>query len=299
MSDSLVSIITVNYQSELEIEQSIVSILENCKFPFEYIIVSNSKLEQSFKQRISKLFEHTIFVEMDANKGFATACNKGAELASSEYLFFLNPDTRFKNDSIAELIKCYKKQNQELILGPKTFSSNGEVSATAKEFITPRLFLYFVIPFLRFFISDRKIGGHFIPKKSSYVPVLNGHALFMKKKTYINLRGMDEQFFMYWEENDLCIRAQKKGIHTFYCDNAEITHIKGTSTNPFFVKMEIEKHRSQKKYVKKHLPSYVYANRISGLIGYLWRSLFGLFSFKKNKIIQHFSLLKWYLFTYD
>jgi hypothetical protein len=235
---------------------------------------------------------------LDENLGFATACNIGSTLASGDHLFFLNPDTRFNNDVITHLVKCSVKYTDAGIIGPKTFSTSSNISATAKEHLSPSFFLFLMIPFFRFFSDERKIGGHFIPEDTGYVPVLNGHALLISRALYQQLGGMDELFFMYWEENDLCLRAKKKGYKTVYCNEAELTHHKGTSTSPFFLKMEIERHRSQKKYILKHLQKYHSVNRISGIIGYSWRVLLSLFTLDKKKVSQHFTVLKWYLFTY-
>jgi hypothetical protein len=297
-TNPLVSIITVNYYSEDEIIQCLESIINYTSASFEYIVVSNSKIDNEFTTKLDSYSCNTFVKELDENFGFATACNIGSDLASGEYLFFLNPDTRFNNDVIIQLIQCAKENSNAGIIGPKTLSSSKRVSATAKDHLSPDFFLYLMIPFYRFFSDERKTGGHFIPENSGYVPVLNGHALFLSRAIYQKLNGMDEHFFMYWEENDLCLRAKRMGYQTLFCSEAELTHYKGTSTNPFFLKMEIEKHRSQKKYVSKHLQNYKLINRISGIIGYSWRVLFSLFTFDKKKVSQHFTVLKWYLFTY-
>ena len=103
---------------------------------------------------------------------------------------------------------------------------------------------------------------------------------------------------MYWEEHDLCLRIQNSNHDVIFCAEAKLIHISGTSTSPYFIQMEVEKHRSQKKYVLKHHPDWLLLNRLSGILGYSWRTVASLLTLKKQKIAQHWSIFFWYSFNY-
>lgn len=300
MNNNLVSIITVNYYSENQILNSLQSIQRYNTLDIEYIIVSNSPLDKEFKKKLTSFLFPVIIHENKNNNGFASGCNFGATLASGNFLFFLNPDTLFLNDVLKELIKVFSISTEIGITGPKTYKNTKEkISGTVKEHLSVTHFYNLMVPFLGFFVSPENIGGHYAPVNSAIVPVLNGHALLMQASVFKKIGGMDEKFFMYWEENDLCLRLQESGYKVFYCVDGEIMHFKGLSTNPYFFEMELEKHRSQKLFVLKHYPRWSSLNRISGVIGYSWRALLSLFTFNPKKIRQHWEIFTWYCFKYD
>lgn len=290
-----VSIITVNYYSEKDILQCIDSIKSVNTVSFEFIIVTNSKVDDAFESEVKAIHSDSILIESGGNLGFAKACNLGSMHANGEYLFFLNPDTRFLNDTLKELIKCFKRNDDVGIAGPKTFNQNLQPEPSAKHEISLKYYATLLLPFL----SDSESYRHFLPSETTEVPVLNGHALLLKKHFYKELNGMEEDFFMYWEENDLCYRVKKSGKKIIFCSDAEIIHISGTSTSPYFHQMEIEKHRSQKKFINKHFPQFKILNRITGTLAYAWRATFSLITFRPAKFNQFWNLFIWYCFRYN
>lgn len=294
----LVSIITVNYYSEDEILKCYSSILEKSTTDIEFIVVSNSPLDSTFTEQLNKLNPEVKIHQTQENLGFSKACNIGADLANGEFLFFLNPDTRFINDVVRELLQCHQTWDNPGVLGAKTYDQHNRLEASAKNHLSKIYFLTLVFPFLNPFFPSRKYGP-FLPKKTTEVPVLNGHSLFLRHTLFKEIGGMEEGFFMYWEENDLCLCAKQLNYDNIYCAEAKLMHLSGTSTRPFFIKMEIEKHRSQKKFILKHYPSWNMLNRISGVFGYFWRTLLSPLSFNKMKMQQFWNLFVWYLFSYD
>ena len=296
----LVSIITVNYYSDEEILRSYSSVEKLCKdVAIEFILVSNSPLKQEFRTQFEKFSNPIKTIVTGKNLGFSKACNIGAKEASGDYYFFLNPDTTFRNNVVNELITFHKSYNKESIIGPKTLSSSGKKFASVKNHLSTGYFLYLAFPLLKPILPKKAIGGHFHLSESQEVPVLNGHALFMSAALFDELSGFEEKFFMFWEENDLCYRAHQRGYKVLYCDQAELVHKAGTSTAPYFLEMEIEKHRSQKNFILLHHPQWNSLNRISGVIGYFWRAIASLFTFKRKKILQFWKLFSWYTFKYN
>ncbi|WP_428235435.1 glycosyltransferase family 2 protein [Gracilimonas sp.] len=286
----------MNYFSEEDLLDCYSSILERTEADIELILVSNSLLQDSFIKDLASLGKPIKTIQNEDNLGFAKACNIGAKHATGDFLFFLNPDTVFLNDSIHHLIKCFEESENPGILGAKTYTPDKKPIASAKNHLSVFYFFSLLLPFLK--AMSNKSYGHFLPDNSMEVPVVNGHALFIKSDLYKSIDGMDENLFMYWEENDLCLRIQKLDFSVIYCHSAEIIHKSGTSTRKHFSKMEIEKHRSQKKFILKHYPYWDGLNRITGILAYFWRSVYSLLLFKKSKFKQFWSLFNWYTFSY-
>ena len=156
-----------------------------------------------------------------------------------------------------------------------------------------------MIPPVAQLFNQNKLSGHYLPTKTQEVSVVNGHAMFIPTDLFNNLSGMEERFFMYWEENDLCRRVQKANRLVLFCNEAKLIHIQSTSTSRYFLKMEIEKHISQMKFVGIHFPRLLFFNRLAGIIGYSWRALLSLLLLRKNKTKQFWKIFKWYLTKYS
>ncbi|MEQ9264399.1 MAG: glycosyltransferase family 2 protein [Balneolaceae bacterium] len=299
LKPELISIITVNYFSEDEILECYSSIIKNTEIDFELILVSNSPIREDFRNSISDLKLPVVIHETGTNLGFAKACNIGATFATGEFLFFLNPDTRFRNDVLQKLFACYRSIDNPGILGPQTFDSNQNPVPSAKSELTAGYFLTVMFPFIHFFSGDNGFKVHFMPGQTSSVPVVNGHALFISRLLFNTIEGWDENFYMYWEENDICIKARKTGNEVIFCKEAELIHKSGVSTSKVFLKMEIEKHRSQRKFVQKNHPNFNLLNRFSGCIGFFIRTLASLFTFNRKEIQRFWTLFLWYTFRYN
>ncbi len=86
------------------------------------------------------------------------------------------------------------------------------------------------------------------------VDVVVGAAFFIRSSLFHALGGFDENFFMYFEESDLCQRAQNQGYKLIYTPHVSLIHLKGYSVQKSANAMAIEYRRSQLYYYQKHRP---------------------------------------------
>lgn len=298
-SSILVSIITVNYYSEKDILECFKSIYSLTNNRFELILVSNSPVDPALHATLKSYNIDATIIENKENLGFAKACNIGAKNSSGDFLFFLNPDTRFLNDVIEKLFKCFYEKPSIGLIGPHTFDETGHSIPSVKNAFSVSYLLHLMFPPLVWFLNQDRLTGHYLPNKTQKVSVINGHAMFISTDLFNDLNGMEERFFMYWEENDLCKRVQEANKSVLFCHSSKLMHIGSTSTSNYFFKMEIEKHRSQMRFVKIHFPKLLFLNRMSGTIGYFWRTLLSLLLFRKNKTNQFWKIFIWYCFRYS
>ena len=108
--NSLVSIITINYNS-LDYTLELLKSLENSLYrDFEVIVVDNCSSSNP-EEILKKDFPNVIFNRSEENLGFAGGNNKGIELASGEYLFFINNDTEVTPELIGDLVDSFKESD--------------------------------------------------------------------------------------------------------------------------------------------------------------------------------------------
>lgn len=295
-----VSIIIVNYYSETEVIRCIESIHANTmNIPnYEIIIVSNSPLSQQHADEL-EAFKNTQIIQFRRNGGFAKGCNAGAKMAKGEFLFLLNPDTRFLNDAVTNLLQFHKQHGSEAILAPFTYNTDGTVKPTVKNHLSLATLIHEALPIIGIFIPDTLKSGHYKVTETRQVDVVQGSALFLSRSLFNKLDGMDERFFMYWEENDLCLKAGQRGIKTTIVDAAKIEHQGAVSTSKHFFKMFLIQHTSRKLFIIKHFPHLVGINRILAVFGYSWRTLAAFLIGDQKRTKQFWNVLKWYIRSYD
>ncbi len=242
------SIIIVNYESRdflsncLEsIDKFITPIL---KENFEIIIVNNDKINLELKRNFSFDLE---IIENNKNLGFGSASNQGAKNANLKYLFFLNPDTEFKNDSFVKVIEYIKNKESEKenigILGIKILDiESNEVQDWSCGNKTS---LWNVI--------SRNIFVKKLWEKNEITSVdwVTGAAMIVERKLFNDLNGFDDNFFMYFEDQDLCLRAKELKSEVVYFCFGEVFHWGGKSWSEEKLQ-KVEYYKSQDYFFEKH-----------------------------------------------
>lgn len=247
-----ISIIYVYYNTPKEITESIKSVSIATNNNYEIIIINNNSPK---KLEVKKIEENIRVINNDKNFGFGYACNQGAKFAKGNYLLFINPDTIFSKGSIDILLKAFSESRNVGIVGPKMIDANGKVLPTINSKIKfPHAIV--IYSFLNKILKNNRIVEKFWLKKvdrskTQKVDVVSGACMMIEKKLFEKIGGFDERFFLYFEEQDLCLRVAKKGYKVIFHPSSEITHFIGRSLSN---KEKIEKYfqKSRYLYMKKY-----------------------------------------------
>lgn len=298
-SQILYSVIIVNYFSHEDLKQCIPSILnKSSNLNLEIIIVSNSYETQEEIGEIRSLDKKITYIQLEKNLGFSTANNIGVTRAKGEFIFFLNPDTILQNDVLKILSDFLNENPKFLAVGPAVFDKKLNQTASVNNIPSTITLINSTFPVINFIIPSKFRSDNYVVSNTSEVPVIQGSSIFIKKKDFEDIGCFNEDLFLYSEETDLCFRIKKIGKKVGINVSAIIIHIGGTSTSSNFLKLEIVKHQSRKKFLIKHKPRLLLLNRVTGIIGYFNR--FIVFKiFRRNEKAAYFHMLfKWYLTEY-
>jgi len=226
-----ISIIIVNY--------NVTQLLRNCllsiqKFAgesdYEVIVIDNKSTDSSWGDLIPE-FPKVHFIASEKNEGFAIANNKAVAAAQGEYLLILNPDTELEGFYLSEILSFADSQNSFGCLGVRMHDAKGNFLPESKRSV-PDMFNSFEKLFTGFRKKNSKsyyrndIGEFEIAE----VEVVTGAFLLVKKEVYEKVGGLDERYFMYGEDIDLCYTLLKNGYRNYYYGKASILHHKGEST---------------------------------------------------------------------
>ncbi len=256
LSQPDVSFIIVTYHNADTIAACLASISANTTTECEILIVDNSPDNETVLavERFIKSQEEraVTVIKTSENLGFGRACNVGAGRASGEFLFFLNPDTRLENDASVLLADCFHRYPATKAAGPAICDTAGRIARTCRNLPTlSRIFLDATG-------LDRLFGAYILTRfqhqRARKVEQIMGAAMLVRRADYHALGGMDERFFMYFEEVDLCKRLSEAGGEIWFWPEARVRHLAGVSAEaePVRARMIYALRESRRKYFEKH-----------------------------------------------
>ncbi len=258
-----------------------------------------------FLRQKSSVFKNFKIIESEKNTGFCHASNEASKQADAKYLIFLNPDTTIKTSNLEPLIKFMKSAEKSGsmfgALGVKTVNKDGTLQYSCRAFPTIARQFYESFFLAKLFRKSKVFGSYFMSwwdhKTVAKVDWVTGCFLLIKRDLFFELEGFDEEYFMYSEDTDLCLRLNKKGYINYYLPGFEIMHLDSAIALRNWVKREKEIWKSRRLYFKKNY-SEIHARTVScfyfcGIVNRIILFFLGfLFTFKRKHIIKACNYLK-------
>lgn len=229
-------IVIVNWNSGPQLRSCSESIGTARKDSFRLsrvVVVDNASADGS-GENLGDFGFNLVVIRNETNRGFAAACNQGARGSDSDYLLFLNPDTRLFEDSLDKPIAFMEHpDNRKVgIVGIQLIDEQGRISRTCTRLPNPRQFFAQILGLDR--IAPRLFQSHFMwewdHEESRDVDHVMGSFYLIRRKIFEKLRGFDERFFVYLEDLDLSFRAHRLGWSSFYMADVKAFH-KGGGTS--------------------------------------------------------------------
>lgn len=291
-----VSIIYVNFNTEDEILASLVSVREWTR-AFEYEVIVSDNASAQGTERVQLDFGIRLIFGSE-NSGFGAGCNRGARHASGRYLLFLNPDTRFRNDVVAELVRFLDSHPLAAVAAPMLVDEHDNARCNGVQLL-PTLFneflyhstLTFRFPRCSWTPEPYQTGWNHCSTRE--VESVTGACLMVRSEVFHSIGGFDEAFFLYSEDLDLCCRIRKAGHQVWYVHTGRVTHEEHHTTVQVLgsvSRIALQNMRSQHYYFRKHrgkAVAFVWRHMIAAL--YLCRYLFG-----RNKLcLEYLEYVKW------
>ena len=192
------SIIIVSFRSGDIISRCLESI--DKKYP---VIVVENSCDDHLKSKIETQYSNVKFILPKENLGYGAANNLGIKQTKTNYVLILNPDTLLLKDTLDQLLFYANKIKDFAMLGPKIINEN--------------------------IVIDNKDLNDEENNKEKSVSYIKGFALFINKSQFKEIGYFDENFFLYFEEIDLCKRVIENGKKIFFIPRALIKHSGGQS----------------------------------------------------------------------
>lgn len=222
------SIVIVNYNTGQLTIACVKEILkQRLPFDFEIIVVDNASKDDSVELLRSDFPEINV-VSSNKNLGLAGGVNIGLEKSKGEYKLVLNPDIVVLNNGIENLVKYMDKNERVGMTGGKLLSPNGRLQYSCYRFYQPMTIIY-----RRTMLGNTKRGRNVVNRflmkdydhnKAMHVDWLMGACLMVRSRALDDVGGMDERFFLYFEDVDWCRRFWEADWKVAYVPEAQFSH---------------------------------------------------------------------------
>lgn len=238
-----ISIIIVNWNTGDLLYNCVKSIVEETlDVKYEIIIVDNNSKDNSCAN-IERDFKNVKIIYSKDNLGFSRGNNLGIKYAKGEYLLLLNPDTIILNNAID---KTYKKINEyndkKILMGIRLLNRDRTLQFSSCNFLNILNSI-----FSSYVFSNAE---HYKTHDSDWVM---GAFMMINKDFYNDIGGLNEEYFMYSEDMELCYKVKKRAGRVIFFADAEIIHLYNQSgKNKFNKKREKVVTESTIKFLKEN-----------------------------------------------
>jgi hypothetical protein len=218
----------------------------------EVIVVDNASRDDSVAV-LRQRFPEVRLIANDNNAGFSRANNQGAAVARGRYLLLLNSDAFLTPGALEALLALAEAQPRAGLVGAHLRNADGSFQASYTPF--PTLWREFLIlTGLGRLLCGRPFPSHGPDEAHGPQPVdyVEGACLLIRREAYEAAGGLDEGYFMYAEEVDLCLTLRRRGWEVWYHPAARVIHLGGASSQTRHPEREGDLYVSRVRLFRKH-----------------------------------------------
>lgn len=229
------SIIIVNYNTCALTQACVESLLtQTLPAETEIIVVDNNSSDNSVAFLRSDFPEIKVIANR-ANRGLASGVNQGIAAAQGEYVLLLNPDIIALPQSVNTLVSYMRAHPRTGVAGGQLLSPNGRVQYSCYRFYRLSTIIYRRTWLGRTARGKRAIDSFlmkdFDHRHTADVDWLMGSCLLLRRAAIAQVGGMDERFFLYFEDVDWCRRFWQHGWRVTYVPQAQFSHFHQRSSH--------------------------------------------------------------------
>ncbi len=238
--------------------------LRGCTLPQEIVVVDNASPDRSV-EAVCQDFPETRLINNPENMGFARANNQGLRYLTPSpregeggvrYVLLLNADTVVQEGALETLVAFVENHPRVAAAGPRLLNADGSLQENAFAFPTLLMSAFDFFPLHGRLYHSRLNGRYTQTQGEAPFPIDHplGACLLLRRTALDQVGLLDEAYFMYVEEVDLCYRLKAAGWEVYHVPAARVVHYGGQSTRQMPARMFVELHRSRYRFFRKFYP---------------------------------------------
>ncbi len=219
------SIIVVNWNTKEALKECLESIYASGLDSSEIIVADNASEDGSISM-LEEEFPQARLIKNARNVGFARAINQGVGLSMGRYLLFLNSDTLLEPGALEEMVHFMEEHPEAGAMGARLVRRDS----------TPQPYSFGCDPTLGYLLRrglnlllHKGYLHHWGTEEIREVDWVSGASLMLRRRALEETGLLDESFFLYFEDNDLCLRLRQKGWKVYFNPMIQVVHLGGES----------------------------------------------------------------------
>ncbi len=264
-------IVVVNYNVRDLLRDCLASVYgARGNFTFEVCVVDNGSSDGS-AEMVAAEFGQARLISA-ANHGYAAGNNLGLRAfgfsdagspmnapsdSSPRFVLLLNPDTALPPSALADMLAFMAAHPQAGMAGPRLVREDGSLDkACRRSFPTPEVAFYRLFGLSRLFPGSPRFGRYNLtylsPEVTTEVDSVVGAFMLIRGQALADVGLLDERFFMYAEDLDLCYRAKQRGWQVWYNAGVTVLHYKGRSSRQRTTFANVQFYKTMRLFHDKH-----------------------------------------------
>jgi GT2 family glycosyltransferase len=256
-SEMKLSIVIVHYRSPTELETCLRSIETSSMAIGHEICVVDNRSEDGAVAMVRRLFPTVTVIENPQNVGFGRAVNEAFRRTAGAYVLVLNPDIVVQPGSVERLHRYMESHQDVALCAPKLLNVDGTVQYSCRTDYSVGVYLFRRTPLGSWCPEHRIVRDHLMTAwdhaTSRDVDWVLGAAFMLRRGAFQDPLVMDERFFPYFEDVDLCLRLRRAGWRVVYNPDSVMVHAhQRASAGGVISRAKVEHLKSWLKFEWKH-----------------------------------------------
>jgi GT2 family glycosyltransferase len=247
------AVLIVNYRAYASLASCLSSLAPRLRQDDEVVVVDYESDRAKLNAAVAGREQVSTLPRAD-NLGFAAGVNLAAARTRAPLLLLLNPDTIVESSLLDELERLMAANPGIGIAGPLVLNADGTVQRSARRFPGMTTLLGGRTSWLSQRFPNNWFSRRNLIEATGITDVdwVSGSCLMTRRDVFQSLGGLDESFFMYWEDADYCRRARLAGSRCVYAPVVSVRHVGGVSAAQNRAKMVRAFHESAFRLYWKH-----------------------------------------------
>jgi N-acetylglucosaminyl-diphospho-decaprenol L-rhamnosyltransferase len=252
MDNCLLSVVLVSWNTCDLLGKSIQSVRQYPPAgPFEIWVVDNASNDGSAAM-VRERFPWVQLIENKENLGFAAANNQAIRTARGRYIALLNSDTELQPGALNALVGFMELHPRAGAAGARLLNADGSLQPSCQPMPTPERELWRLLFLDRLWPRATYRMHRWSADTPRRVEVIQGACLLLRREALDQVGLLDESYFMYAEEVDLCYRMDRAGWERWWVPQAQVVHLGGRSTQQVAETMYLQLYRSKVQFYRKY-----------------------------------------------
>lgn len=255
-----VSVIIVSWNTRALLHACLTSLADaSDSVRAEIIVVDNASRDGSARM-VEHGFPHVRLIANSRNEGFAAANNRGAGQAHGRYLLLLNSDTVVPPDTIDPMVAYMDAHSGVGALGPRLLNADRSLQRSARDFPHPATDAIAILEMERWSLAGA-LARRYQQRTSAYwsdhqrtreVDWITGACLLLRREALEGVGLLDEGYFFFGEEMDLCYRLRQRGWTIVFLAAGDVVHLGGQSASQVPAARLVWHYRGLQRFYRLH-----------------------------------------------